>query len=183
MPQLIWKLLQGGPAAELEAVSARMTPGTSVAIERPLGIGWLDMYTHMDMCVAIEDVLGAERHREIWRSIIKEFGGSRLLRGFFKIADRSGTAGVMRRVDVAYAAQTRGLGATRCLDANDEHAMIELRGFPAQEFSFANYVNGLQGTLMAAIEVSGGSRPSVDAEHIEGATGLCRYRLSWAAPD
>lgn len=179
MSQLIWKRMQRRAPAELEAVSRRMAPGSSAAIMQPLSIGWVGMQPHMDMCEAIERVLGADRYTELWRSMINELGASRLLRGFFNISARSGIRGVIRRGDVAYASQTRGLGSLRCLEAEDDHAVLRLEHFPARSVPFSNYTHGLRGTLLACIDVCGGTRAVVEPGPPNPEEGSCRYELRW----
>ena len=113
LSQLVWKWLEQGDRNDLARIQARLSPGTLHAIQSPLGIGWVPMKPHMEMCVGIQEVLGPEGAFAHWRRVVLEFGTSRMLRGFFAIAGRSGTDGVIRRVNVAYAAETRAVGSAR----------------------------------------------------------------------
>lgn len=123
--------------------------------------------------------MGEARHTRMWHDIIKEFGGSRLLRGFFSIASRAGTDGLMRRVDLAYSSQTRGLGSVGTSEVREGSATVELDGFPAKEYSLPLYAGGLRGTLSATVEVSGAKLLGVEIADLSEPRGSCRFLVRW----
>lgn len=178
--QLLWKRVQQDPQ-KLARVSALLAPGTPQAIQKPLGIGWLDMQTHMALCKAVES-LDPEGYPEFWRNVMLEFGKSGLMRGFFSLGSRSGTSGLLRRVHLAYSAQTRDLGGAHCVDCSDSSAVLELFEFPARDFVFGTYTNGFRGVFAAAIELSGSTKPKVTESKRDDRTGVCRFDLEWTNP-
>ncbi|MEM9189648.1 MAG: hypothetical protein AAGF12_10765 [Myxococcota bacterium] len=145
---------------------------------------WIDMHTHMRLSDAIRAAVGPEGNVDYWdramRRVITTGFYANLLRTTVRIYGTTPLAYFKvfsRGADYA----TRNIGHVALLDHSSEHATMELYDFPADEFSFPCYVEGIQGCLNAAypvLEVAG----EVALLELEEAVGRARYRCSWTLP-
>jgi len=144
------------PARERVAVLEQLDPRTLPAIESCLAVAWVPMFVHMDLSDALRDVVGPVRNVEVWRSTMTASFNRPFLRGFVHMTTSLlglSPSSLFRRGESIYGHVTRDIGSIRFVSAGSNEGLIEMEGFPASEFTFPCYVEGLHGCLLACFDV------------------------------
>jgi hypothetical protein len=139
-----------------EAILGNVSADAITAIRRALAIGWLEMSQHMEFCEALRDAVGRERYRALWGESAKSFCERPMLRGIIGMGRRlfvQKPRAAIRHLPAMYDIGTDGLGTLGVQSVQEDEFLATLDGFPANEFAFDNYVDGLHGALHGASEI------------------------------
>ncbi len=170
------RLPQSERASILEAT------GSGVAdIDGAIALSWLPMTLHMKLSDALRDVVGAERNQRIWRSTMDASYERPLLRGFVTAAvDLFGATplALFRQAKRIYGQLTRGLGDLTFEPSAVGSGMVQLRAFPAKEFRFVCYIEGLAGCLESTIAIAR-AVGEVTVVDVDESRGDVSYRVKW----
>jgi hypothetical protein len=181
MSRFLRRQVERMPAAARSDVLQRVSRRSLDRIDGTLAIAWLPMEAHMDLCNAIQDVVGGEENVALWRETALDLCQRPLLKGLVNMSVRLFGAtphAVTRVIPTAYASQTRRLG-TVGVQERDTFVVAELRNFPADRFRFSCYVEGLHGSLAGVMSALFPRRNlPVTLEKADEACGFARYRVS-----
>jgi len=167
--------------AERTTILDAVTADRLTEIESVFPMFWLPMTAHMALSDAIRDTVGPERNRRIWRSTMDSSYQRPLLQGFV-----SGAVGLFgmtpaslfRQGPRIYGQLTRDLGAVTFDPVGENGGTVYLRGFPAKDFRFICYIEGLAGCLESTISLTRaiGEVTPLDADEKRGDVS---YRVRW----
>lgn len=168
------------PAPDRDEILRRIGPESLRRAEDALAVSWLPMSLHMLICDHVRDVVGPERNVLFWRDAMQAAFERPFLKSFVSMTVSLfglTPSGLLRRVDGVYHHVTRELGAMRYEPKSESSGRAVLTGFPAKQFRFICYVEGLQGCLDASIAIGGGRGHVEVASHDE--RGNATYDLRW----
>jgi hypothetical protein len=162
-------------------ILGRIGPRAVEEIESNLPVVWVPMELHMDLSDAIRDVVGPERNVELWRETMAEAFQRPLLRGFVAMA--TSLFGVtpfslLRKGANIYEHITRDVGHLQFELTGPTEGLVYLHEFPAKRFRFVCYIEGLQGCLLAGLDIAGRHGVVSVASH-DDLRGDVKYRLRW----
>jgi hypothetical protein len=177
----------------LLAVVRTLPPGTHDAIMASLGdvpsavdaslaISWIDVAVHMRLSDAVRDVVGPDKNVQLWRLAMARSFAHPILASFTKLATGlfgASPLSVLRHVSHIYAHLTQNLGTAGYDVGSPRSAYVWLRGFPAKNFRFICYVEGLAGCVESTFDICR-TTGKVVVEHHDDAAGDLRFAVSWS---
>ena len=168
--------------AERTKIMALVDPRATEAILAELPMAWVPMHQHMHVSDAAREVLGSQGLVRLFRETMLSSFDRPLLRtfltmtfGIFGVTP----GGLIKRSNKIYEHVTRELGTLSMATVEDARARLTLVGFPADQFSFDCYVDGLAGCLEATLAFARAEHGQVRVVAQENATGKVTYELSW----
>jgi hypothetical protein len=170
-----------GPT-ERSKITALIDPRTTEAILAELPMAWVPMGQHMHVSDAAREVLGSQGLVRLFRETMLSSFDRPLLRTFLNMTFGIfgvTPGGLIKRSNKIYDHVTRELGTLSATLAEDSRAQLTLVGFPAQQFNFDCYVDGLAGCLEATLAFASAEHGKVRPLHQESASGNVVYDLSW----
>jgi hypothetical protein len=169
-----------GPS-ERHLVFDRTGPTALEAIRSPLPISWVSMAHHMKLAVSIHGVLGRRRNIDLWQRTMVDAFRRPFLRGFVNMTTSLlglRPSSLLKRSGTMYEHVTRNVGVVSFELQSEREGEAELRGFPAAEFDFACYVDGLQGCIEATFTICN-TAGRVDVIETIEQRGDVRYHIAW----
>ncbi len=172
------------PEKDLRAVLARAATDTVPTIEETFALAWLPMRIHMDLSDAVRDTIGPDRSLELWRTTMTTSFQRPLLKNFLRMT--TNLLGVtpmslFKRGESIYEHITRDIGKIRFDPTGPNSGVVELTEFPADQFRFICYVEGLQGCLTACFDVCRATGTVRVTRH-DDRRGEVTYALEWSEP-
>ena len=132
-------------------------PARLAEIDGAISVLWLPMDLHMKLSDAVQDTVGAERNRRIWRATMDVSYDRPLLHGFVSAAVALfgvTPASLFRQAARIYSHLTRDLGDLAFEATGSTSGRVPLRGFPASECRYICYVEAFAGCLESTISVT-----------------------------
>jgi len=169
--------------AERAPVMDAVGPARVAEIDGATPLLWLPMELHMRLSDALRDTVGAERNRRIWRSTMDASYDRPILHGFVSAAvDLFGVtpASLFRQTSRIYSHLTQGLGDLAFEATGSTSGRVILRGFPASDYRFICYVEGLAGCLESTISVTR-AIGEVTPTDVDDTRGDVAYVVRWEA--
>ncbi len=143
-------------AAEREEIFRRFGTTSLDEAKAALPLSWLPMTLHMKLSDALRDVGGPDAVVRGFRQAMAATFDRPILRSFVSMTTGifgMTPHGLLVRVDRVYEQMTKNLGELAYVSQGPNAGEVTLTGFPAREFSFDCYVDGLQGCLLAGLDV------------------------------
>ena len=125
-------------------------------VRSALPIAWLPMRLHMVLSEGLRDVVGPVGALKAYREAMKATFDRPLLRNFVNLtAGIFGLTpkGLLGRSKEVYQLVTRGAGTLKHASLGVLESEVSLEQFPAASFSLDCYAEGLQGSLLAAVDL------------------------------
>lgn len=169
------------PSAERKEILDRFGPAGIEEVNAALPLTWLPMTVHMKLSDSLRDVSGSAGAIRGFRQAMAATFDRPLLRSFVSLT--TGIFGVtphglLKRGDRIYDQVVRNVGELAYVWRGPAQGEAVLTGFPAQEFSFDCYVDGLHGCLLAALDLCKVRGEVTVLSKV--ATGSVNYELRWS---
>ena len=168
------------PAGERAKIRALIGEAAVERAREALPVSFLPMSLHMHVSDCIRDVVGPARNVEVWRETMLLAFDRPLLRSFVDMTTRIfgiSPAGLFKRSQKVNELITRNAGSLTFALTGPHEGTLTLVGFPAHQFRFACYVEGVAGCLEATIALC---RCTGTVKVVEqGADGRVTYAIEW----
>ncbi len=170
----------GLPASDRSDILHGLAAATLGPVNDALPLEWLPMSLHMEISDRIRDVVGPIRNVSVWRTAMGFAFRRPFLRGFVSMTTSIfgvTPMGLYRRSEKVYEIVTKNLGTLGFRSEGSEACAVSLTGFPAKDFRFICYVEGLAGCLEGALDVVEARGTVKVVDHAE--SGRATYRIQW----
>ncbi len=150
-------------------------------VRSALPLAWLPMRLHMVLSESLRDVVGSTGAISAYRAAMTATFDRPLLRNFVNLtAGIFGLTprGILSRSKDVYDLVTRGAGTLRHTSLGFLESEVVLERFPAGAFSLDCYAEGLQGSLLAALDLCK-LDGTVDITR-KDPSGDVSFRVSWS---
>ena len=168
------------PAQDRDAILKLVPEDVVETVANTIPLAWIPMATHMALVDPVRDVVGSKRNVELWHATVLAYYQRPLLRGVTSMATRlfgMKPRALVKLLPRAYAVSTRNLGEVVTIEEHDV-VFTELRGFPASQFRFSNYVQGMLGSTTAALSATFSALElPVSIDEVVEDEGYVRYRI------
>lgn len=125
-------------------------------IRGALPLAWVPMRLHMALSESLREIVGSEGAIAAYRAAMTATFDRPLLRNFVSLtAGIFGLTpkGLFTRSSDVYDLVTRGAGVLRHTSVGVLESEVSLVDFPADSFSLECYAEGVQGSLLAAVDL------------------------------
>jgi hypothetical protein len=170
-------------ARERAEIRARVDAAILERIEGTFVGAWVTMRDHMALSDAVRDVVGPARNVEVWQSTMTSVFELPLMQGFVRMT-RSlfglTPMGLLKQAERIYTHLVRSAGVLRFDEVGEDgrSATFTLRRWPSHRFRFICYVEGLTGSFLGGVSITG-ERGHADVLEVNDETGTARYRVRW----
>ncbi len=159
-------------------VVSRLSEEDRELLESMSALRWMPFGPHMDIVDAAREELGSQRNIVFWHEATCSVVQRPLLHSFIRMAVRlsgSTATGLLTRVPFVFNHLFQGIGecTAEAVEDGPGLAVVEVRGFPAHNYSFDSFSEGFIGSLQAAGTLVG-SPVRIQVEHSAG--GYFRMR-------
>jgi len=186
LPQFLLQQVEAFEPERRDAILDCVSSEALEAIRSKLPIGWLDMALHMEFMERLAAAVGPEAYVSLWESSGRAFLQRPILGGLLGMAKRlflQNPREALRYLPRMYSMGVEGLGEVTVGDISEDAFSVKLRGFPASEWNFENYVLGLAGVTQGACAVMFPSWPlEVELDEPDHDAGAVDYRLTVCTP-
>jgi hypothetical protein len=181
MSQALLRAIDALAPNERAAIRSRFSESAIAEIESNLPVAFIPMSIHMNLSDIVRDTLGPARAVPLWEEAMRTAWDRPLLRGFvsavstlFGLDPKS----LLKQADRIHHQLTRDVGDLEYIPVSDQSGTVTLRGFPARQFRFICYIEGLQGCMRSAYALTG-CDGTVTPSHIDETTGTVLYAMKW----
>jgi hypothetical protein len=168
------------PAADRTKIRALIGEAAIDRVLDALSVTFLPMSLHMHVSDCIRDVVGPGRNVDVWRETMLFAFDRPLLRSFVEMTTRIfgvSPSGLFKRAQKVNELITRNAGSLSFEPTGPHSGTMTLTGFPAHQFRFICYVEGLAGCLEATLALC---RCTGSVKVLEqAADGRVSYAIEW----
>lgn len=165
---------------ERDSILAKVHPNHLESIDSATALAWIPMGEHMQLAVAMREVMGPARGVELWRATMLQAFARPFLRSFVTMTTSLlgiTPSSLLRRADAMYGHVVRDAGSISYESNAPRAGVVSMRDYPAR-FGFDCWIEGVQGCLLATIEL-GRERGTVDVVEADEPRGFARYEVRW----
>lgn len=185
LPQFLLQQVEAFEPARRDEILGPVSSDALHAIRSRLAIGWVDMPLHMEFVEQVARTVGSEQYVALWENSGRNFLERPILGGLLGMARRlflTNPREAIRYLPRMYGIGVEGLGEVTVHDISEHAFSVKLRGFPASQWNFENYVLGLAGATQGACAVMFPAWPlEIGFDGLNHDEGAVDYRLTVSA--